>query len=436
MNIYNDLKVNEIYENLPNYLSYNVSITSLLHPENWVFSFSENFFIFSYNLSYYFLENEVYQDNYNTSKKYFWFKTIISSEYNFLASLIMDQLTYIYVSNLPFFNEFFKNIFSSFELNNIFMYHPEYFFIFKGIVLNFYTYYLSNFYISNQLLVVNESFITPLVMLPQLISIYFAVMLFLITYFTYFNNPNSEDNIIDHDYLAFNVTVEAEEEIGSMDDMLLTSVILLYIFLWFFWIYSWSSLSINPQLIMTFYLFPFIYFIIFFIPISLLYDYGSYFLTYLNGVGKSSVMMLELLFDYIAVSIFFLRLMVQNVRLVFMLFTYAELHELVVMYNFDKNNLPFNEDVKEKEKSFFNFSSWYLLFKLPAALLNWLYELFHTFFMVIFQFIAFFAMIFWLFLFLYTMFVSETQENYFTQKRLEKKSFYKNISNYKLSFSN
>lgn len=56
--------------------------------------------------------------------------------------------------------------------------------------------------------------------------------------------------------------------------------------------------------------------------------------------------------------------------------------------------------------------------------------------MVIFQFIAFFAMIFWLFLFLYTMFVSETQENYFTQKRLEKKSFYKNISNYKLSFSN
>jgi len=90
-----------------------------------------------------------------------------------------------------------------------------------------------------------------------------------------------------------------------MDDMLLTSVILLYIFLWFFWINSWSYLSITPQLIMSIYLFPFIYFIILFMPISLLYDYGSYFLTYLNGVGKSSVLMLELLFDYIAVSIFF-----------------------------------------------------------------------------------------------------------------------------------
>ncbi len=75
---------------------------------------------------------------------------------------------------------------------------------------------------------------------------------------------------------------------------------------------------------MSIYLFPLIYFIIFLIPISLLYDYGSYFLTYLNGVGKSSIMILELLFDYIAASIFFLRLMVQNVRLVFMLFTYAE----------------------------------------------------------------------------------------------------------------
>ena len=95
-------------------------------------------------------------------------------------------------------------------------------------------FYASNIYVSNQLLVVNESYISPVMMVPQLIIIYFLVVLFLITYFSYFNNANSEDNILDHDYLAFNVTIEAEEEIGSMDDMLLTSVILLYIFLWFF----------------------------------------------------------------------------------------------------------------------------------------------------------------------------------------------------------
>ena len=112
---------------------------------------------------------------------------------------------------------------------------------------------------------------------------------------------------------------------------------------------------------------------IIFIPFSLLYDYGSYFLTYLNGVGKSSVMILELLFDYIAVSIFYLRLMVQNVRLVFMLFTYSELHELVVFYSIDKNLLYSNETYTNSwnnEKTFFNISSWFLIFKLPLYIFN------------------------------------------------------------------
>ena len=408
--------------------NYNINESLLKNKNDWLFSFSENFFSYSYINSNTFFENSLYQDNYGTSKKYFWFKTFINSEYNILASLIVDQLTFLLLFSLPYFDGFFKNLFNSFELKNIFLYHPEYFFIFKNTIFEYYVNYSSNLYLSNYNFLLNESFISPVLMISQLIFIYFLVSLFLITYFTYYNNPNSEDNIVDHDYLVYNVTIEAEEEIGSMDDMLLTSVILLYVFLWFFWIYSWSSLSINPQLTMSFYLFPLIYFIIFFIPFSLLYDYGSYFLTYLNGVGKSSVMLLELLFDYIAVSIFYLRLMVQNVRLVFMLFTYTELHELIIFYTVDKNLLFSNESYKnswDSDKTFFVSSSYFILFKLPGALLNWLYELFHTFFMVIFQFIAFFAMIFWLFLFLYTMFVAETQENYLSEKRRK----FKNIKN-------
>jgi len=40
-----------------------------------------------------------------------------------------------------------------------------------------------------------------------------------------------EENTIDHDYLIANATVESEEEIGSLDDMLLAILILSYIFL-------------------------------------------------------------------------------------------------------------------------------------------------------------------------------------------------------------
>lgn len=432
-------KINIVLENkfLKNNLK-NIEINEnfIEHGTNWIYSFTENFYAFSFSIVSYFLESQIYQDNYNVSKKLYWHKTLSLHNSTLLLSMVLDQIMNICLLNMPFFNEFFKHFLTSSEFNNLFFYHPEYFFILKMQLLTFSNLYFSNTYLSNQLLTVEESFITPTLMLPQLLLLYFLVMLFFVIYFSYFNNPNTEDNIVDHDYLSFNVTIEAEEEIGSMDDMILSSVILLYIFLWFFWIYSWSSISITPQLTMSIYLFPFLYFIIFFIPCSLLYDYGSYFLTYLNGVGKSSILILELLFDYIAVSIFYLRLIVQNVRLVFMLFTYSELHELIIFHSTDKNILIGDDNYTSSwngDKTHHNSFSYYLIFKLPVYIMNWLYELFHTFFMVIFQFVAFFAMIFWLFLFLYSMFVAELQENFFTDKRNIKKNIFNKITNYKLS---
>jgi len=156
---------------------------------------------------------------------------MVNSEYNFFASVIINQLTYVFLIVLPYFDNFFKNVFYSFEFNNVFIFHPEYIFIFKNILFSYYNLYSTNLYISNQNFFLNESFLSPIMMFPQTILIYFLVLLFLVTYFSYFNNSVSEDNIVDHDYLAYNVTIEAEEEIGSMDDMVLTSVILLYIFL-------------------------------------------------------------------------------------------------------------------------------------------------------------------------------------------------------------
>lgn len=427
---------NNFYIN--NNKNYEINQNFIEHNINWLYSYTENFYAFSFTIVNFFFESYIYQENYSIVKKLFWNKSLKAHTHSILVSTILDQLINLYLINFPFFNEYFKNLIKTSEFQNLLFFHPEYFFILKNQILYFSHFYFSNLYLSNQLLTVEESFLTPTFMLPQLLLIYFLVALFFCVYFSYFNNPNTEDNIVDHDYLAFNVTIEAEEEIGSIDDMVLSSVILLYIFLWFFWIYSWSSITITPQLTMSIYLFPFLYFIIFFIPSSLLYDYGSYFLTYLNGVGKSSVLVLELLFDYIAVSIFYLRLIVQNVRLVFMLFTYSELHELIIFHSNDKNILIGDEnytsswDGNKSNNGSFNY---YLIFKFPVYIMNWLYELFHTFFMVIFQFVAFFAMIFWLFLFLYSMFVGELQEGYFFDKRAIKKAVYSKLTNYKLSLA-
>lgn len=409
--------------------------TSVNHTHGWLYSFSENLFAYTYDITYYIFENYIYVEAPHIKFRKYWINSYRCDQYGYLNAFIMDQLYALSVILLPIFNEFFRHFANTIEFSTFLENHPEYYLIFKDYALNYYFYYFSNYYISLYSLNIAESFLTPVMIIFQFFFIILLLLSLLMVYFNYYGTLSSEENLIDHDYLVFNVTIEAEEEIGSLDDMLLSAVILLYIFLWFFWIHSWSSISITPKLVMSIYLFPFIYYIIIFIPFSLLYDYGLYFLTYLNGVGKSSTLIVELMFDYIAVSIFYLRLIVQNVRLAFMLFTFIELHELVIFYNIDKNIFPINEsfiDSWDNIKTYNNHSTYYLVCTIPSLLIKWLYELFHTFFMVIFQFVAFFAMIFWLFLFLYSMFVTETQENHLTFKRIFRKDFFKNRVNLKL----
>jgi hypothetical protein len=109
--------------------------------------------------------------------------------------------------------------------------HPEYYLIFKNYALNNYFYFFSNYYISLYSLNITESFLTPVMIIFQFFFIILLVLAFFMVYFNYYGTISSEENLIDHDYLVFNITIEAEEEIGSLDDMLLASVILLYIFL-------------------------------------------------------------------------------------------------------------------------------------------------------------------------------------------------------------
>jgi len=62
-------------------------------------------------------------------------------------------------------------------------------------------------------------------------------------------------------------------------------------------------------------------------------------------------------------------------------------------------------------------TSYYYFLYVINKFIYWIYELLHTFFVTVAQFVAFFAMVFWLFLFLYTMFVVEEFEKYLDAKR-------------------
>jgi hypothetical protein len=129
------------------------------------------------------------------------------------------------------------------------------------------------------------------------------------------------------------MTVEAEKEISAFDDMILAAIILMYIFGWYFYVHCWSIISALPEIGFLFYLFPGLYFIILGMPTAILYDCGIYFVTYLRGVGKTYVITVETVFDYIQVLIFYTRIMVQGVRLVMMLGVFAGCHEFVMFFS-------------------------------------------------------------------------------------------------------
>jgi len=163
---------------------------------------------------------------------------------------------------------------------------------------------------------------------------------------------------------------------------------------------------------------PLLMYILFLIPVYLLFDYGMHFLTYLRGAGSTSSLVMEFIYDCIAFLAFFIRLSVQNVRLLLITLTFFSLYEFVLFFvNLNWFNSNFEQLDKLIVASNGMQTSYYYFLYVINKLVYWIYELLHTFFVTIAQFVAFFAMVFWLFLFLYTMFVVEEFEKYLDDKR-------------------
>jgi hypothetical protein len=119
---------------------------------------------------------------------------------------------------------------SSKEATLVFIYHPELSFIKEEIFQEYYFSYFSSFVFSIYDLIESETFLTPVILFPQLLLLIFLAVLFMSFYFSYFSSATAEENVVDTDYLAGSATVEAEKEISSFDDMILAFVVLFYIF--------------------------------------------------------------------------------------------------------------------------------------------------------------------------------------------------------------
>jgi len=342
-------------------------------------------------------------------------------------SIVIDKKEKIEVYDNPYLNEWFRYFLYSREASFFSYLHPEFYFMHENFINSYVLPYTSslNFLVKNFDTI--ESCTNFIYIVLQVAFCSMFVLLLLAFFFSFYNNSTTDENTIDQDYLVAAMTVESEEEIASVDDMSSTLFLLVFLFSWFFYTNGIFILTNIPELSMLFYNLPFLYYLIICIPTFLVYDFGILFLTYLRGASNSASLAMELLYDYIAFAAFYVRLAVQNVRILLMLFTYFALYECVMTFIVHPTGFNSYENIWRAYNTSTSYSTYYLLLTIPTQIIYWIYELLHTFFVVTAQFIAFFAMVFWLFLFLFTMFVFEQQERYFNERLAFRKNKLKEL---------
>jgi hypothetical protein len=414
----------------------NYSANSVYHGINWIYTFAETPFMYDFNVTYNWFTNNIYQDNFDFNYYSFWYSSLDISYFTLFWSVMLDKIIFLNLLKLPYIDNWFRFLTQSHETSLSLLTHPEYFFIsdyiLKNLIAPFSTEIDAIIYSMSD----EESQLYPVLIFPHILVLSVIILFFVVLYFSYYNSAVKEETTIDHDYLIASATVEAEEEIGSLDDMLMSLLIFSYIFFWYFYINFSTIMTVLPEFALTIYLFPLLYYIILCIPAFLAFDFGLYFVAYLRGVGAAPIMSVELLYDYIAFSAFYIRLIVQNVRLILMIFTFGSFHEFIIAHGIEKEWIigdeSFWDDISKSIKTPSGMA-YFLVFKLSGHIIYFFYELVHTIFVVTAQFIAFFAMVFWLFLFLYTMFVSELQEKFYAQKRSSRKEYFDKYTNLKLN---
>lgn len=391
----------------------------LLRGVEWVFSWLESAFTYSVTIMY---ESNLAATDITNLEHFLWSYDSKLSTFIFLC-IVQDLYNIGDFITLPYLDNWYSYI--SLASSNIVFHleHPEHKYFYNSAVVDLITPYISKIRFLVELETSNENVIlVPFIMLDLIWKI--SLFGLFVSFLMYWYNVSVNSNNVDSDFLVNSLTIESEEEIASIDDTVILLVVVFFIFGWFFFFNYLNVLTFLGEVMFIFLFLPLLMYILFLIPIYLLFDYGMHFLAYLRGAGSTSSLIMEFIYDCIAFLAFFIRLSVQNVRLLLITLTFFSLYEFVLFFvNVNWFNANFEQLDKLITTSNGMQTSYYYFLYVINKLIYWIYELLHTFFVTVAQFVAFFAMVFWLFLFLYTMFVVEEFEKYLDDKR---KTFNKN----------
>lgn len=414
--------------------NYDTAVHAMYSGIDWIYTSVETAYIFDYKIVYFWLLNSIYDESIDFFFTSVWYISLQTTGLQLFWGIVLDSYITTQLLQFNLTDEWVRSFISSKDTALFIVFHPELVLIKSQILNNFFFDFLADINFSAIQYLDSQSLLTPIMLFPQLLFVAYIVFFFVAFFFSYYSSSSKEEATVDADFLAASITVESEKEIGSLDDILMPSIVLIYTFGWYFYLYCWSILSSVPEVVLVFFFFPLLYYTIANTPTFLLYDFGILYNCYLRGIAPTPTLVFELMYDYIAVIAFYVRILTQGVRLALMFFTYAAMHDYVLYMDYSHRCLIGNESLWE-ELANVNTSissiTYFFLGVIPGQILNWMYEVFHTFFVVTGQLVAYLAMIFWLFLFLFTFFVIEKQENYFEERRKFRQDLLKKIRNIK-----
>lgn len=398
---------------------------------DWVYTYVETLYAYDYKVVYFWFLNVICGESVDFVFFFLFGALLQTTGLQLFWSVILDSYITVNLLQLSLTDDWVRSYVASKDSALFVVQHPEIIFIKEQLLNNFFFTLLTDINVSALQYLESQSLLTPIMLFPQLLFLIYVFFFIVAFFFSYYSSSSKEESTIDADYLSAGLTVESEKEIGSLDDIVMAAIIFIYVFGWYFYLYAWTLFSSVPEIVLVFFFFPLLYYTILNTPTFLLNDFGILYNCYLRGISPSPTLVFELMYDYIAVIAFYVRLLTQGVRLALMFLTYATMHDYVLFYSYDFSFLPWNESIWE-ELSNINISApssmlYFLLGTLPGYLLQWMYELGHTFFVVTGQLVAYFAMIFWLFLYLFTFFVIEKQEDFFKERRKFRQDFLQKI---------
>lgn len=360
------------------------SLINFFNFKNLFLSYNKNFFsIFDA------LDNNIFN----------WYAAILDNNNALYLSSIIDYFTgvgSVYSFYFSFENSFsldsmFNNFFILNKLNDVFFYNLLNVSIFK--------FHLSNY---NSWVLFFYSFVLY----------YFFLMWFYIIFSYKFKVIFKNEKLYDNYNTVITYLTESEKELGSLDDMFVGIAILIMVYGWFFYGVIFLNFFLNSGLSYMFVGLPLFLLTVLGMPSNLIWNYGIKFPVYLRGASTTTILFLEFMYDVLAASIMFIRLIVQSIRFILMFFAFFECYEFFINSIFIVKNFYFTVPVNSLSGFIYNFLIFFTNF-----VVFYLYNVGHLMTTILSHFFAYLILVFWFFSFLYTTFLEDKFENYFKFKR-------------------